>query len=272
MPVLTCPFTTIPATVLTILKTTYPEKTLISTELSIVPVAGETWSVEGLSLLFIAKYYGIYYTNTKKENETLESSLTSLKKSLAFIELQQGWLKDVEENRHAIYTKTPNEENLAAWREAIAALEKGKSEVEVAKKEINETEKQKELLGRTSALEGLRTAPLKINARLYARGNELVWNSSLAPTQVLTPMSVVRSGTGAYTIAEGYWTESLNMHTQYDDPIEITERENLKLTFEFQGPHPFSESAGVVEGAGFVNFEGKEIELGAVSAVVNYSH
>jgi hypothetical protein len=278
MPVLTCPFTTIPAQTIFAASTRYPAKFLVATELSIKPTATETWGIEGISLVFTTKYEAIYAINVKSAREYIEKSITFLKASQKFLEEQVPFrneqLKFSEqqaENLFKVYEKEVNERNAAAAEAAFAERESIKAEIkslkheiEAVKHEITSAEKELSEVGVSAAREGVKNPPLIIQAKVYARGNELVWNSELSPLRFSTPLGIVReSGTTEVGLS---WQESVNEHTQFNDPIDFTERENLRLVLEFSTPPELKIIEGGKEGP-----ETGDITLSQVQAIVNYS-
>lgn len=281
MPVLTTPFAAIPSSLIAQKLIQYPATHTLSTELTIQPVAGETWATEGLSFSFTIKYLQQYYVNVQGSNEALVASKKSLKESQKYLEAA---LKHTEEELTALkgafeqakkeYEKEPTFPNGVAVDQAEAAVRGGEASVQNVKHEqegvLHEIEiinKEIAELGRTVALEYLKTPALKITARLYARGNELVWNQQLSGMQFLIPKGFTRSG--EYSTAFGEIIESFNTHIQYDDPIDITERENLKLSFEFVGPPAVTGHEGPEALQPTLAGEG---ELSEITAIVNYSH
>jgi len=283
MPVLTCPFVSIPAQELPAVKIGYPAKVLLSTELSIKPVAGETWSVEGLSLRFTTNYLARYYVNIKASYKALQNAkLAITKQEAALLKVKEQILNQIsnlestEIRRDEIYKAEPTAAHLAEREEAQAAVRAAYREREALAetqegyvRDKQTVERELNELGKPAAREGIRTAPLIIIARLYARGNELVWNSQLTPVRFLFPTGFTYSeGEGFEVIsvvAKGEWNEILDDHIQFQDPIDFTERENLRLVLEFAAPKEgsFSEE---VEGP-----EALSVSLSQVQAIVNYS-
>ena len=265
MPVLTCPFKAIAAKQIKQAKITYPEKTVLETELTITPVAGETWKAEGLSLSFGINYLQQYYINTQQAFESLEAIKTHLKEQLELLTAQIKFLE-------AVFVKTSAKEGVGSipTEEAGAALEAARGAVKAINSEQSKVFQELAELGYTAAIEAIKAPALTIIARLYARGNELVWNDELSPTRIMLPKGFNRKET--FSIAFSELKESLNMHTQYDDPIEFGERENLKLTLEFIGPPlPFGSIGEEGPEVGKNELAG-ELELSEVSATINYSH
>lgn len=296
MPVLTCPFTAIPAQIVKAANLVYPENEELPTELTIKPTASETWGVEGLSIQFSLRYDARYYVNITASFEALEKALGFQKSKLklseekkANLEAAQKAAEEATNTAKAIWVKagSPVEsESLlnyknaeAASKAAAAATQENGAEQNAIKSEIETTEKEIKELGVAVASEGLKIPPLIITARLYARGNELIWTSELTPLRFLTINERnVRKGASGETAKyeSGTWYESLNDHVQFDDPIEITERENLKLTLTLSGPPvAFNATTKKLVGEGgpeiFSETEAKELHLSQVQAVVNYS-
>jgi hypothetical protein len=292
MPVLTCPFTAIPAQEVPVEDVVYPAYKLFSTELTIKPVASEEWNVEGISLQFTLRYFTGYhvkveapYKSLVKSKEYLEKSLNFQKASKAFLEQAKLFIEDektelraVEKRAEEINTKEKtleHEKEVFASKAAIyanaIAIENNKHEIEGVNHEIEATHREiegveKELaeLGKAQALEGIKTAPLKIVARLYARGNELIWNTDLSPQQFINYQGFFRYGEPESS-AFAEWRENINDHEQFNDPLNFTERENLRLTIELVGPPKLSLGEGLsLESETF-------IKLSQVQAVVNYS-
>jgi hypothetical protein len=265
MPVLTCPFAAIGAQIMKAKNLAYPENVTLGTELTIHPTATETWSVEGLSIQFNLKYDARYYLNTTESLKALEEAKTFLGKQLTAA-------KVVETERKAIFEKEVTAANNAALWEAKAAVEGVEREIAIVEKEIKE-------LGLAATSEGLKSPPLIITAQMYARGNELIWTQELSSLHFLTVQeSNIKKGASGETVkyAGGTWYESFVNHIQFDDPIDITERENLRLTLKFSGPPVvFNLATTKLVGEGgpeiFSETEEKELHLSQVQAVVNYS-
>ena len=79
MPVLTCPFATIPALNLNKANLYFPGESRAS-ELTIKPTAGETWAVEGLSLNFTITTQFTFSVNTETPYNALKSQETAIVK------------------------------------------------------------------------------------------------------------------------------------------------------------------------------------------------
>lgn len=258
MPVLTCPFTAIPAKKALAAEVRYPETINLISELTIKPVAMETWSIEGISLQLSLSYESVFFVNVASEHEALVKSREFLEKSLANLKEAEGWRKQ-------IFEKNPTPETAAELEAAISAVEKERSEIEVIEKEITE-------LGVGAARERVKESPLVTTARLYARGNELVWNAQITPLKFFTAGKFASGLATAYATAE--WREVVNLHTQFDDPLDITERENLKLKIELVSPPEVEEILGGFEGVEIPDlsfFNKFPFELSPLQAVVNYS-
>lgn len=268
MPVLTCPFAAIPAQEIPQALIAYPASFTIPTELTIKPVAGETWSTEGLSLQFVVKYLQQYYVNVSGSNEALVASKKFLKESQKYLVAQQKYVELQIEQLEKHFSKEPNEVTDAEIQAAAASREGIKHELEGVLHELETLNKEISELGRVVALENIKTPQLKIIARLYARGNELVWNEELEGVRFFVPKGFTRSGTGEYSTAFGEIVETFNTHTQYNDPIDFTERENFKLTFEFAAPPLPTGHEGPEVGK---NELAARVSLSEVQAVVNYS-
>lgn len=251
MPILTCPFNAIPKQGIEAKNIAYPEKTVLSTELSIKPTATEIWSVEGLSLQFTTNYASNYFVNIEKAKAYLTEVIKFYSEAAATE--QHQW-----EKSGGTGLAPGNATNTAAQRAA---------------------ENERAQLGIEAAREGIKTPPLIIVARLYARGNELIWTNELTPLrfshQVYQGSEEFDANRLLTTIYE--WNETLNDHVQFDDPIDFTERENLKLTLEFTGP-PKGDGfvsygpevyPGLLEGFPILNRTG--VILSEVQTVVNYS-
>jgi hypothetical protein len=269
MPVLTCPFALLPASELTAGERGYPGKSF-RTELAIKPTAGEVWSVEGLTLSLTQNYTLEYFVTTKIENTALKKSLTFLKESLKYIEKSLTFLKEQYSVLEAIYgeagkTAKENAVNVAE-RYGISSSEEGaKHEIEATRNEIETVEKELKILGKVQANEGVEKNPITILANLYARGNELVWNTQLSPLRIVS----MRGETiveGSFTRAENTITEALDFHVQFDDPIDFTERENLTLELTFIGP-----PGGIIVEQGALIPESSKLKVSQVRTIVNYS-
>jgi hypothetical protein len=286
VPVLTCPFQTIKAQNFEVKAAAYPAAILLPTELAIKPVAGETWHVEGLSLNFTLTSGVLYWATIKETYKALHEKYERLQKSAEFLEEGKVNLASATAESEAarktsekVYLAEPTERNFEALQAATVAVYVARQaqqallhEIEVAIGEEFVLGNEIVQLGRQGIREAIRTPILKTIARMYARQNELVWNSGLDSEAFFTPgefeyvpvapplESIVQNGT---------WHETFNLHVQFDDPIDFTERENLKLVLELIGPPKLK----VVGTGGFEGPElGKIIELSAVQAVVNYSH
>jgi hypothetical protein len=279
MPVLTCPFTAIPAQIVKAANLAYPENEELPAELTIKPVAGETWGVEGLSIQFNLKYDARYYANITTSFEALEKGLAFLKQSKIYLESEKTEIRAAEKAAEENFVKEKTPTSSKEYSETKAAIYANVRSVEGVNHEIEVTEKEIKELGLTAANEGLKTPPLTIIARLYARGNELIWTQELTPLRFLTINERnVRKGASGETVKyeSGTWYESLVNHVQFDDPITITERENLKLTLTLSGPPvAFNATTKKLVGEGgpeiFSETEAKELHLSQVQAVVNYS-
>jgi hypothetical protein len=260
MPVLTTPFAAIAEQAITAVTVQFPKSLELPTELTITPVAGETWKVEGISLAFSDTYVGSYSLNTKQAFESLEAVKTHLNEQATFAAERIKKLENV-------FTKVSTKEGLGAiaTEEAAANTEAARAELKAINAEQSKVFQELAELGRTQTIEGAQRAPLRITARLYARGNELVWTSILDPEQYFTPTAFTRHGN--YSNYAGTWIETYALHEQFDDPIEITERENLKFALEFRAPPAVTEKEGGLEGPNL-----GLIGLTEVSAIVNYSH
>lgn len=264
MPVLTCPFTAIPAQTIAQGLISYPEKSLVSTELAIKPTATETWSVEGLSLQFNIKYGAAYWVNVFSAQESLKKALAFLRASKVLLEQEKTELRAVEKKAEEFNTKEKTLTSEKELFEAKAAIYANVRSVEQVNREIEITEKEIKELGHTAAAEGIKTPPLVIIARMYARGNELVWNQQITTLRFFAGGSFFPEP--GSTLYQGVWYEAVNIHTQFDDPLDFTERENLKLTLEYSAPPLPKEVESGKEGP-----EIDAIQVSQVQAVVNYS-
>lgn len=265
MPVLTCPFNMISKKEIPKETINYPNQTKISTELTIKPTAGETWGVEGLSLQFTATYIELYYENVTQSLKSLNEQIKVLEEvakfysEVAVIE-QHKWEKE-----GGTGLAPGNGTNVAAQRAA-------ESERKNLEKEIQD-------LGLTQTREGLGIPPLVISARLYARQNELIWADNLTPLRfrALEGHFFAKTKNGETVREEAaFWNESIDTHIQFDDPIDITERENLTLVLVFSGPPTVisSETLELLhEGGPEIGEEGtprKNLNISDIQAVVNY--
>ena len=267
MPVLTCPFQKINQTQILAQEIQFPKKTILRTELTIKPVASETWHVEGLTFQFTTEYTAAYFVRVKKEEEVLVKSREILKGSLVNLKAAEKAAFEASEFAKQLWvnagSKVPSEE-LVNWKNAETSYFAALQAVQGTENEIEQIEGSIKNLGKTTALEGVRSPPLIVVARVYARGNELVWEDQPTPLRfssgVLSP-----SPAGGTREAVNNWNETFNSHVQFDDPIDFTERENLTFTLEFTSPRAFIESEEGLEVIGpFLN-------VSEVQAVVNYS-
>jgi hypothetical protein len=269
MSVLTCPFATIAAVKLAEQEVQYPNAVELSTELTIKPTAGESWDVEGLSIQFATAYVVDYSINLNNAKKQLEEVLTSImnqneaaKRKAVHLEEQIAQLKKVG-------AKGAEKEvfEIAAQERAVEAEIQGTVEdQEGYVRDKKATEKELAELGKQSLLEGAKSPPLEITARLYARRNELIWTSSLVPEHQFFTVKGFEWFPATTRTLKGEWHETLDTHTQFDDPISFGERENLRLVIEFAAPPVVAE----VEG-GFTGLViGGEI-ASSIQAIVNYS-
>jgi hypothetical protein len=283
MPVLTCPFQTIKKQELENAAIQYPASVTLSTELLIKPVAGETWSVEGLTLQFTTKYEAAYFVNTSVPYAALINSREFLKGSKVFQEALIVKLgKELTFNEGAVtqaiaanteggetHAKAVVVEQAHAAVEAThAAIETAHKEVEGINREIEGISREIKELGKTVGFEGSKDAPLIVIARMFARGNELIWENNLSPLRFQSEQEYANASVNKYIAVSSIWNETFNFHVQFDDPIDFTERENLKLTLEFISPANPKEIGGGLEG----NVVFGNVTLSVVTAIVNYSH
>jgi hypothetical protein len=275
MPVLTCPFTAIPAKKVLAEEVRYPKTIKLVSELTIKPTATETWGIEGISLLFSLSYESVAFVNGANSLKALEKSLkflekqrTAAKESLAGLEETEGFAGTIYGKATALEKETTAGKQLS---EAQQAVKEGKATIEGIEKEIEGIERELKEIGISAARERVKESPLVTTARLYARGNELIWNSQITPLKFFT---AGKFGTGASGYATAEWREVINLHTQFDDPLDITERENLTLEIELVSPPEVKEILGGFEGVEIPNlssFNKFPFELSQVTAVVNYS-
>jgi hypothetical protein len=276
MPVLTCPFATLPARTIPVAQVSYPQKILLTTELAIKPTATETWGVEGISLQFTAKYIARFFRDITASHKGLVEARKYLEKRPPLIKEQIEKYEFIRAKQLAKGEEIPAEESSIAIQGLVSEREGVLHEIETIEKEIVE------LLFSRSALEaGLATPPLIITARLYARGNELVWNNNLSSLRFSTFIQrAALEFKGRLTANAGAeWNEAFDDHVQFDDPIEFTERENLKLVLELDGPPPVVVKSGVefelLQGGGLQigeeTGEGANVTLSGIQAIVNYS-
>jgi hypothetical protein len=303
MPVLTTPFTTLPRyTILNGEKGEnhaklfqYPGKTF-STELTIKPSAGETWAVEGLSLSFSTKLEFEYtignqplYTALVKQKEALEKQKTAIedqKFSLAnvktYVEAKVVAFEQAQVFAQNIYDKELTEVHAKELYEASAAANGARQEREVVnenlsgaarelagvERELAKIEGELNELGFTQIGDGSTKSPFIILAKMYARGNELVWNNEIEPVTLRSFRGFEREEVNKY-LSSGYVTfvESVQEHVQFNDPIDITERENLKLEFQFLVP-PEELS---LEGWLFTYKEKQESSISLIQSNITYS-
>ena len=290
MPVLTCPFATIPALNLNKANLYFPGESRAS-ELTIKPTAGETWAVEGLSLSFTITTQFTFSVNTETAYNALKSQETAIVKQEEALAKKktaaEGQLTHAKEELEAAkgvvteaeniykedgFTKTLYKEYLEAvkgQRAAEASISAITAEIEGLVedqqgyvRDLFQIQKELAELGKTAVREGIRLPILATQARLYVRGNELVWNATLGALVSLKVEAV--HALGKYTYAEATVTESFSLHEQYDDPIGITERENLRLVFQFTGP------AAIIENEG-QEILGNGMNTTPIQAIVNYS-
>lgn len=297
MPVLTCPFTAIPAQQIANNRVQYPQKVVLSTELAIKPTASETWGIEGISLGFTTNYPAVSFVNVAKAVKALNKSLIFANESQKFLKAKlkrneekkpnlEGAQKAAEEATNtakSIWVKagSPLEsESLLSYKNAEAASEAARAttqeniaetesiqhEIEAGKQNVEGIEREKAELGRQQAREAAHDPPLIIIARVYARGNELVYEQNL-PAIRFQSEAEYRTEAETTVFLVSVWNEIFTQHTQFDDPIEITERENLRLTLEFIAPPNPKEIEGGLEGT---TLNGN-LALSQVEAVVNYS-
>jgi hypothetical protein len=210
----------------------------VSTELALTPRTNEVWKIEGVTMKASASYRLASYVNVKN---AYESALS-----------QRNYLVKVEEFRQKLYETTPTNEAAAALEESHAALSAAKTE--------------RESLGMREAREGL-TSPMIWLVRLYLRGGELVYASELVPLRLSSGIETYRQeGT---TTSIGNFSEYLEAHYQFDDPITIGERESLRMTLQLVGPGPVSLSGIAKEGREVKGDVG--ITFGALEATASYT-
>jgi hypothetical protein len=281
MPVLTCPFVPVPAANVPRTGLFFPG-TSVSTQLAIKPTAGESWDVEGLSIAFTVRYQAQYlikieaaYKSLKsteavivKQEEALAITKAALESRRAAVESERNNLILAQEVVEGKGETLPTYEKRAAVRAseaAIAGVNQELSALNEAKegyvRDLFQIQRELAELGTERAQEGSKAPVLIVLARLYARSNELVWTSQLEPIRILSNQRVYSSE--KYTVSEAEVTESFNLHEQFDDPIDFTERENLTLTLQLIGPAEITE----LEGA---NIPGP-IVFPAIQPIVNYS-
>ena len=253
MPVLTCPFAPIPAFAISDI---IPSKSLVypgigrTTQLTIKPTATETWNVEGVSISFLLKM-GMYYV----VNET--AAYEALEKQLASLVALTAVLTSINTTALEIFEVSKSKEDFKALQEATAAVKSNEAAEHAIAKEIAE-------LGVKGAREGFnQPSPINIQLRLYARGNELIWDSGVSPIRIVQELKVTREE--VLTIAKAQVVEVVNTHEQFDDPVEITERENLTLEVLVIGPpqvQPLGYESGPLTGSGTIE---------PIQSTVNYS-
>jgi hypothetical protein len=292
MPVLTAPFIPIAKTELPgkisageqkIYPELYPPGYSISTELALTPRTTETWSVEGLSLSFSFAYDLSYFVYHKEVYELLAARRKLLEERLPFLATQliaKEAQLTAAENAHRIAGEIQEKEGSLQHAkeayEALAAVEaiKGeiaslKAEEKNAEAEIRAVAREIEELSRKEAQEGVRQPAISLILRLYVRGNELLFNRVLSSQRSFT---VYREGYGEGNASQGASVgETVESHEQFDDPLDITERENLRLTLQIVGPPAPS---GINHGTGpeiVAEEPGKGPMLSAVYANISYS-
>lgn len=294
MPVLTCPFASIQAIGIEANQVRSPATATLSSELAIKPVAGETWDVEGLTLSFTTTYDATAFTNIvngykalTKTKEQIVKQEEALAKAKAALESQRTHLteeltaaKSIVTEAENIYNAGPTKTLFKEYLEAVKGQRAAEASISAVEREIEgavetqagyvhdlETvERELKELGHQQARE-LMGAPLIVIAKMYARSNELVWNSQL---QSLRFAIYGGYGSAEPTKRVSYfaeWKETFDLHVQFDDPISFTERENLRLSLTFAAPPVPKEVEGGLEGLTLEN----ELNISQIQAVVNYS-
>lgn len=273
MPVLTCPFTTIPAffTAKAAGETVYPGVGT-TTQLAITPVAGEVWNVEGLSIIYRIKYLLGYNLVNKSAYEAIlkvkaaivkQETALAVKKTRLEEQLPKIQTATEKAGGESIEGLTLESQKLAVEAEIRGAVEDQEGYVrdkETAEKELAE-------LGVQGTREGVRAPAVTLGLRVYVRGNELIYNTDLSPNRSIVSTGILRAA--ETTQAKAEIVEAGQDHVQFDDPVALGEHENLTLDFVIVGPPPLS--AG--EGPTLITEAEKAgaIEVSAIQASVNYS-
>ena len=267
MPILTVPFTSIPAQELGKpieglegvrgYSLYYPGETA-STELTIKPTANEQWNIEGLTLQFNINYAFTAFIATRRALEALNQVKINLESQRTTLEAIRTKQKRVVEGG-TVAEEIENYQSFAAIQSIDAALEG------VAREAVE--------LGLKEAREAAKAPPVTFVARLYARGGELIWAQTIDSFTTLRLSGFTVStepALGGTTSVKAEVFQAVNLHEQFDDPIHITERENLRLTItaigpaavHFEPPLPYS-----IEGLALFG----PLEVGPIQAVANYS-
>jgi hypothetical protein len=217
------------------------------------------------------------YERQNQQYEAAGKEITNLKEQRTILQEQQANLGNVVAGRKEHYEKEPTGVTVAELEEARASLQANKREIEAVSKEIEGLEKDRKTYeyelneyGKQVLREMIKAPPLTIIAFLYARGNELVWQQELSPIRFFVAGAFSEEATKTRKFG-GTWEETLNVHVEFADPLGFTERENLRLVFQFRYPPKVTELEGGKEGleAAFPEREGKAIS--AIQAGINYS-
>lgn len=206
----------------------------LSTRLAILPVATESWTVEGFSLNLTATY--------------LEQVLMSVEGQRTAINAQIGHINEAIAQYQSAAEKAGGESAEGkGFLGAERALEAERSALE---RERNE-------LGFAEGTARIAASPLVITAAIYTHGSELVSLSTLdtfrQPTSVLTKVFEPAFG----TFVRGTFRETFAGHIQFQPSIDLDERQQLLLVLTVIGPGPtFGE-------------EGIQLEKTGVNGVVN---